>query len=404
MRRSQRVPGLPNGRSALRVRVLKYLALAVALLAMMAAGKAPQQSANVQSANVNDFVEYWSAAHQMREGRDPYAKAPLLAWERQVDPARSEALVMRNAPWTLLVIAPFAWLPFAVGQQIWLGLGLATIAVSARWLWTLYQIQGEAPWIASLSTGLFLPIAVALVLGQISPLVLFGIVGFLRFENEEKYVWAGAFLFLAALKPHLVFLFWVALLLWSVRRRNFRVLGTLAAVTVAASVAVTLFDHRIFNEYWNFLRSGAFTELTPTPGGLLRSSLHSGYALQSLPAVLAAGWFFWHWRRSGAAWEWRREMPLLSAISLLTVPYAFFFDQVILLPCVFQGAAWAGASRRLAWGGVALLYLATNTAVLALILFHRTAFWYVWTAPAWFLLYLIARAIGGGAGSHREPA
>lgn len=366
---------------------------------MAAGGSAPQQSTNV-----NDFVEYWSAARQIRDGRDPYAKAPVLAWEKQVDPARSEALVMRNAPWTLLVIAPFGWLPFAIGQRIWFGLGLATIAVSARWLWRLYQVEGEPPWIASLSTGLFLPIGVALALGQISPLVLLGIVGFLRFEKEDKHVWAGAFLFLAALKPHVVFLFWVALLLWSVRRRSFRVLGTLVAVTVAASLAVTLFDHRVFTEYWNFLRSGAFTEVTPTLGGLLRSSLPGGYALQCLPALLAAGCFFLHWRRSRAVWKWQQEMPMLCVVSLLTVPYAFFFDQVILLPCVFQVAAWASAGRRLAWKGVAVLYLATNTCVLALILFHRPAFWYVWTAPAWFLLYVIARAIGGSAGSHGEQA
>jgi Glycosyltransferase family 87 len=404
MRRSQRVPGLPDaglpdGRSELRVRVLKCLALAVALLAMMAAGGgAPQPSRNV-----NDFIAYWSAARQILAGHNPYDIASVQALERPAGLTGSGVLIMRNPPWTLLAIAPLGWLSFATGQQIWFALGLISVLISARWLRGLYHTERKPPWMAWFGTGLFLPIAVALAIGQISPLVLLGLAGFLHFEKQKKLGWAGAFLFLVALKPHIVFLLWIALLLWSVRMRTGRILGVLAAVTTTASLVVTALDHRIFGQYLNFLASGAFTELTPTPSGLLRLSLRSPYALQLLPTLLGAVWFFWHWRRARATWDWRRELPVLLLVSLLTVSYAWFFDQVVLLPCVFQATAWATRRHRPAWTGVAGIYLAANAAVLALILFHRITFWYVWTAPAWFLLYLIARAIGGRAGGHGQP-
>lgn len=344
------------------------------------------------SGNVNDFVEYWTAAREVLAGRDPYAAGPVLALERQVGFVQSRALIMRNPPWIVPVIAPLGLLPFNKAQQLWFGLGLIAIFLSGRWFWELYGSETESVWIPALITGLFLPVAVALAIGQISPLVLLGIAGFLHFEKRKKLALAGAFLFLAALKPHLVFLVWVALLCWSIRARTMRTMAALGSMTALASFVAAFLDHAIFSQYFNLMNSGVIEEVTPTVSGLVRLSLGRYYPLQLLPALLALVWFFFHWRRSESRWQWPDEMPMLLLISILTISYSWFFDQVVLLPCVFRAAAWAMTGRRGMWMGIAAPFLGINAAALVLILEHRTTFWYAWTVPAWFLLYIFASA------------
>jgi hypothetical protein len=342
--------------------------------------------------NVNDFVAYWTASRQVLHGNDPYATGPVLALGRQEGFAQSEPLIMRNPPWTVPVIALFGLLPFAVAQQVWLGCGLIAVLISTRWLWGVYREPGQSPWTAWLATAVFLPVVVALAIGQISPLVLLGVAGFLHFEKQGKLGSAGAFLFLVALKPHLVFLLWIALLLWSIRTSIYRTLLALTSITAAASLIAVALDHSIFTQYFSLLtRGGVLAELTPTLSGLLRLLLRQYPPIQALPALLAFAWFVFYWRKACDRWQWREVMPILLLVSLLMTSYGWFFDQIVLLPCVFQVAAWLTNRRRFISIGIALIFIGVNVAVLALILGHRTTFWYVWTVPAWFGLYMISR-------------
>jgi hypothetical protein len=374
-------------RSLFRRGLMRLLAVLLVFFGTVAARPGPETSGNV-----NDFVEYWTAARQVLAGLDPYAAGPVLALERQVGFVSSRALIMRNPPWIVPVIAPLGLLSFNLARQLWFGLGLIAIFLSGRWLWEIYGSEGESMWIPGLSMALFLPIAVALAMGQISPLVLLGIAGFLHFEKRKKFVPAGAFLFLAALKPHLVFLAWAALLCWSIRARTIRTIAALCSITALASLVAALLDHSIFSQYFNLMNSGVIEEVTPTVSGWLRLLLGRQYPLQWLPALLAFGWFFFHWGSFEGQWQWPDEMPMLLLLSVLTIWYGWFFDQVVLLPCVFRATAWAMRGRRGRLIGIAASFLIINAAVLVLILEHRTAFWYAWTVPAWFLLYMFASA------------
>jgi Glycosyltransferase family 87 len=368
---------------------LRCLILLPLLLWTSSAGPAPQQ----MHRNVNDLVEYWAAAHLFLHGGDPYAGEAVLSWERQAGFTRPAPLIMRNPPWIMPVILIFGLLPFAAAQQIWFGLSLIAVLVSARWLWKLYSEEGQSLWIAWLVTGLFLPVAVSIAIGQISPLVLLGITGFLHSEKHDRLIWAGVFLFLVALKPHLVFLLWIALLLWSLRTRSARTLAAFATVAAVASAIALAIDPSIFAQYFNFFRRDQLlAEVTPTLSGMLGAAIGHSYFLRSLPELLALAWFLFYWRRIRVRWDWRWELPLLLIVSLLTISYGWFFDQIILLPCAFQAAAWLARSSRLVSVILAALYLVTNAAVLALITMHRTTFWYVWTVPAWFALYAFIRA------------
>jgi hypothetical protein len=106
-----------------------------------------------------------------------------------------------------------------------------------------------------------------------------------------------------------------------------------------------------------------------------------------LPAAVGMIWFVLRWIRSQKSWSWRAEMPWLLLISVAASPYAWFFDQVVLLAALLPVAAVLlnRSVRNLLWPAVT--YLTINAASLALILGQRRTFWYVWTAPAWLVFY-----------------
>ncbi len=349
-------------------------------------------SERTRAANVNDFVAYWSAASLITHGQNPYASDAVLGLEKEVGFTGSTPLIMRNPPWIVPIIAPLGFLSFEIAQRVWLVAGLLATLISAKWLWDLYRVEGQSRVLTGLAVATFSPIPVALAIGQISPLVLLGIAGFLHFQQREKLGWAGAFLFLAALKPHLIFLVWVALALLSIYKRSARTVSALILTTMIASLIAISLDNSIFGQYAQMLvKEKVAQEFTPTLGGLIR--LWTGlYPAEYLPPILALGWLVFHSRRRQDQWNWSKEMPTIVLLSLLTTPYGWFFDQVMLLPCLSQAASWLTPSCPLPLRlGIVSSYLIANAAVLTLILLHLTTFWYVWTMPAWFVLYILLR-------------
>ena len=67
----------------------------------------------------------------------------------------------------------------------------------------------------------FPPTLNALGEGQISGLILLGLVGFLYFQRNGHEFLAGACAALTLVKPHLLLLFWCALLMRSLYRKRF---------------------------------------------------------------------------------------------------------------------------------------------------------------------------------------
>ena len=341
-------------------------------------------------AGVTDFAAYWTASRQLLAGKNPYASAPVLAMERQLGFAGPLPLVMRNPPWALPFVLPFGLLSYSVAQPVWLLTELFAVLVSTQLLWRHYGHRGQPYWAGWLATGLFLPVSVVLALGQMGPFILLGITGFLVCQQKGWDGFAGISMLLIALKPHLAFLLWIAVLLWAVCERRWRILWALiAAICVASAIAVA-FDARVFVHYRELWNETAIPwGQTPTVGGALCLLLdRQKHWVAFLPALVALIWFAFRWAGSRRGWLWWDQMPVLLLVSVASSPYAFLFDQVVLLPAVLQATAARGAMPRGKWLCGALIYLVVNALTLALILSHRTTFWYAWTAPSWLLLYM----------------
>lgn len=347
----------------------------------------------------NDFIEYWAAARLLMNHGNAYSPNDLLKLQSTVGWSAVEPLVMWNPPWTLPLVLPFGLLDYDTAQLLWFLLSTLTIFLGAQLLWRIYAAN-PAPnrtfWLALFG---FTPVYFVLLLGQIAPLILAGLIGFLLAMRRQAWTSAGACLALATIKPHLLYLLWIVALLWVVRQRQWRVAAGFFLMFAIMAGLPLLFDSQIYGRYLALLADRTVTSprdwATPTIGTAL-SALVGGQSgwLRWLPALGGALWLSRYWYDNARQWDWPAELPLVLLVSIASAPFSWTFDYVVLLPAVVQGAVWLSASTPYSWAsghGSSWFYLALGAIVLVGKIFLRNDFWYFGLAPAFLLLYLWVR-------------
>jgi Glycosyltransferase family 87 len=347
---------------------------------------------------VVDFVEYWAAGRLCMAGGNPYSWDDMLELEKSVGMApylspetgQEMPLMMYNPPWTLAFIMPLAQPRFALSRLMALIVGVLAVVFCADWIWKFYGGSSEKRWWAWLVGLSFVPTLQVLQMGQIGPLLLFGVVGFLYAARSSDWA-AGVATVLIAIKPHLFGILAVAILLWAIYRRHWSVFAG-AAVTVTLIMACLLAANpHLMSQYLECIREHSPRDCrTPTLGALVRWVFgRDQFWLQVLPLVVGVAWGTLYWLKRRNDWDWSRELPLLLVVSLLTAPYgAWPFDLVVLLLPVIEIAAKAQWASRAQLAIVAVVYGAIEVLALAQSVIGADSFCFVWMPPALLLSYL----------------
>lgn len=287
--------------------------------------------------NQNDFVEYWAAGKLFVAGANPYSGPEILTIEKSRGFAPAEPLIMLNPPWVMPLVAPLGILPVMGALVLWIVACAGCILASA----VLLELPAKNLGLVFL----FAPVLGTFMMEQSSPFLLLGLSLFLRYHRTRPF-WAGASLLLMAIKPHLFLVFWVALACDCVYRRRFGIMAGFATCLAAVSGLVTLAAPRIWQDYLDVVRNSTLDKNAyPTLPSLLRATIDMHLAWIALaPSCVAVIWgAIYYWRRR-AAWDWRCEgMPVLL-VTVLTSPYSWISDQVVLLPPV--ASALADSPRR----------------------------------------------------------
>lgn len=380
--------GDPPGEA--KSRLLKLGVLGVAVVIFLWQGPALMKNTPPP---VDDFIEYWAASRLLLLGKNPYSTEQLLSIQRPLSGAESP-LIMWNPPWTLSLLLPFGFFNYATSRWLWFFLNLALLLFSARWLWSAYAKHHGQPLVALAVALTFLSGPVVLGLGQISPLMLAGIIGFLSSIQRQRYGMAGAATPLIALKPHLLWLFWVALFLWVLQERKWAVLSGASLSIVLAAGFPWFWNSELYSGYIHLVvNESIFHHPSTTIGAFLRSML--GWErlwLQFVPLGFGLAWIVAYWRAHRQGWNWTRETPLLLLVSVVTTCYGWVFDQVVLYPAVFQAVAWLIQTGRPSYYLLAgALYVALNAAGLLLIILGWNGIGYVWMAPAWLVFHWVLK-------------
>jgi hypothetical protein len=376
---------------ARRALVLGILALALgALLAVLS------RLADPARFPPDDFVIFWASGRVLAAGGNPYDDAALLAVERTADWTGATAYRMWNPPWILPVLLPFGVLPYQAGRIAWFLLHLVLIVAASDLWWRLSGGSARRRGVAWLLPFALVPTMIAWRTGQVTPFVLVGLVLFAAAERRGRDVAAGAALACATTKPHLVYLFWPALVLWVVARRRWRVaVGFVGALGVLIGLALAV-RPAILADFAASLGTHQPRNPTSTIGTVLRLGYRElcgedRFALVTVAPVVGLAWLAWRWHRRRAAWRWIDELPPLTLVSLALAPFAWVYDELLAILPLVQLAALAehtGQSLPLAaLGGL----VAFDVAVLAMNLARIDPFWYVWTPFALLGLYASAR-------------
>jgi hypothetical protein len=340
---------------------------------------------STKTATGRDFIQYWALERQLAHGANPYDESALLGIERSVGFDKPGALMSLSPPVGFAFGVPLGWVGVKAALVMWLLLLLACLSVSVAVLWLLHG-RPQSRWHV-IAIG-FPPTLWCLISGQLGIFFLLDVVLFLYFVRSRPWL-AGASLVLGALKPHLFLPCGVALLLWSLFRREFRVLGGFAAALAIACISSMAVDAQVWNQYAHMMRGNSIVDqFIPTVSMVLRFGIHPAARwIELVPeaaACLWAAWYFWTRREQ---WDWNREGLLVLLVSVACTPYSWYCDQTLLFPAVLVALYRAEKS-------VAALVLFVAIAGAGMVGFlaqiPMTSSYYVWTAPAWLLWYLYA--------------
>jgi hypothetical protein len=357
----------------------------------------------------DDFGHFWAAGKLTLAGQNPYDPRAILEVLYQVGrlPDNSSIVsVMLNPPWTLPIVMLFGMISYYVSRLLWLLIGIMVIMVSTTILWSIYQGPKHSQWLAWLLAFTFTPTVSTLQKGQFTPLILLGFTGFLlvddklnrqdsqRFTKWQSIIIAGISISLMAIKPQLLYLIWLALLLWCWHQRKWMILIA-GCVLLAIEIAIpSVFNPSTIRQYLQNIAEYPITEwATPTIGSYLRVLFGlEKFWLQFLPTLLASIWFIYYWFHHRKNWSWTDEMPLLTIVSLVTNPYSWTYDLVLLLPVIVYVAAGMVVQAHPLKNNkvfiiVILLYVILD--ILNILLHTQfNEFWFGWFAPGIFLLFI----------------
>jgi hypothetical protein len=214
----------------------------------------------------------------------------------------------------------------------------------------------------------FFPVLLCLRYSQTAPLLLLGIAGFLYFNRKNRTITAAIFLSLTLIKPHLFYLVWLTVLLYSLRERQWKLLAWAVAFVAASSGIALLLDPYAFKQYFDLTRN-PYMEAYPSgvTAGIRRLLGGVGtFWIQLLPPIAGLGWFAVYWHKHRANWSWAERLPLLLTISVITSAYGWLFDQTVLALSVIALAARRAAQHGRLPMNVVALYTVLNCTLMAL--------------------------------------
>jgi len=340
-----------------------------------------------------DFAAYWASAQLLIDGQNPYLPSQIFFLQTSIGWTDKTPLVMYNPPWVLTFILPFSLDNYILGKLLWLLFIISCVIICSDWLWQFYGgTKANRHWNLLILLS-YTPLYFALGKGQIVPLILLGIVGFLHFESQKKWFLAGAFASLLGIKPQVSYLLFIALLLWMVYKKRWDVLFGAGCVTFLIVVTPLYFNPDIFYQYYKEVVAHSFQYYwdTPTWGNLLRSVLGKEKKfLQYFPTIAGIAWLLYHWHHNCMKWVWAEQTPLLLFMSLMTTFYVWVNDYILLLVPITQASISLIHKPLQSYSKfIICAYITINLLAWVTAFSFTSEKWIIWMVPALFISYLL---------------
>ncbi len=346
----------------------------------------------------DDFIRFWASGNLNVHSENPYdpARIELLQIQEGSLPATlSTSSIMLNPPWVISILMPFGLFDYPISRLLWLIISIMLVILSSLLVWRIYSGSLKLRWLIFLVVITFAPTISVLEKGQIGGVLLLGIAGFLYFTGVDRNDWlAGISLAVVAFKPQLILLFWLVLLLWLIQER--RGLIFISAIITIFSLTMLAFgvNPHIIQQYISMLQTYQISDwATPTIGSYIRYFWlgTDNFWVQFIPSLAGGVWMIYHWYKHHTTWNWLNELPKVLLVSLLTSPYSWTYDLVILLPAILLAVVWITSDWK-RWSTLLLVVIFLVINALDLLLHMKLdEFWFIWMVPALFIWFLLVR-------------
>ena len=359
------------------------------------------------SVSGRDSIAYWATGKLLVHLQNPYSQSTVLALEKGQGYRGEKPLMLRPLPWSTWMVLPLGLLNAYWAWVAWIAVLIASLVITIRVCWRMYGDGQSPPTVFLLAGYLFAPVAACLVAGQMGIVLLLGVVLFFLWEEEQPFL-AGASLVIPFVKPHIFSLIWPILAVWVITRKKWSLLaGAVTALAFACLIALA-FDPAIFQHYYEMLRQeGIQHQFIPALSGMLRLIFFRRlFWTQFVPLGLGLLWsakYYWTNRKT---WNWRQHGPALLVVAVLTTPYSWISDEVVVLPAILQGVVWmARVKLRARSQFVILLLVCLNLLVLVMVRFEvrPDTGMYFWSSLVWFSWYFYARRFRGAPRLQNAP-
>lgn len=344
---------------------------------------------------VEDFIAYWSASRLTVRGGNAYDPQAIYQIQLASGYAQDEPLQVWNLPWTSVIFLPFGLLPLPLARALWATISLMILWLSGFWLQRIYWPNPSAKErrFALLIPAFFVQGWAAIKIGQISPLVLLGIVGAMLFYRSRPTL-SGAMLILATIKPQICV---GALLLFGLRAvvdRSWRFIGGAVGTLGTLLLVLSLLRPTWPSDYVSVLATPLLEWQTPTLATVLRA-LFPGSPIVELFAVCAALTLLLIAHRTLRTERWNAALAASIVVTMFFTVFAWDFDQLMLLIPVFHLFAVLRRDRRsIRIVGVLLVLLNLMTWLIR-VPGKPDAVLFFWVAPVFTLIYLTALLSAG---------
>lgn len=295
------------------------------------------------SPGTTDLVAYWTAGQLLRAGESPYDFNQQYHLQLELGSHDAVATRIWNPPWLLIWIFPLFLLAFPVAAVLWLVVNVGLILACGTLVWRTLAGPSAANriGIAWLATIAFVPVLFTLRMGQISTIVLVGVVGFLYFASRDRGFLAGMCLALTTIKPHVVYALWIAVAWWVIAERRWKTVAGAASLLLGSIGVLILMWPASVSGYQSVLRQPPVDFATPTAGVILQLLLGSGGpGIQYLPSFAVGLAVLGYLLIRRPALNWKTAMGPLLVISVATAPYGWSFDYIVLLVPYIQMVIW----------------------------------------------------------------
>lgn len=347
------------------------------------------------SVSGRDSIAYWATGKLLVHRQNPYSQPTVLALEKGQGYRGEKPLMLRPLPWSTWMVLPLGLLSAYWAWAAWIAVLIASLVITMRVCWRMYGDSPSPPVVFLLAGYLFAPVAACLVAGQMGIVLLLGVVLFFLWEEEHSFL-AGAALVIPFVKPHIFSLVWPILAVWVITRKKWSPLaGSATALAIACLIALA-FDPAIFQHYHEMLgQEGIQHQFIPALSGMLRLIFFRRFFwTQFVPLGLGFLWSARYYWTNRETWNWRQHGPALLVVAVLTTPYSWISDEVVVLPAILQGVVWMGRVKLKAGSQfVILLLVCLDLLVLVMVRFEvrPDTGMYFWSSLVWFSWYFYAR-------------